>query len=604
MTIWTLIRSSLRFHARAHVGVVLGAAIGSAALIGALIVGDSVRESLRARALSRLGSIHFAMATRDRFFQRSLVERLRNEHASGSLSVGADTGMLHVSSFEPISAVLELPGTAIAQGSSVRANQVNVFGVDAREWPASAAWDGSKEANQRKGGAAIDLEKLQAWRSGDTALLNEALARQLSVQPGDDILVRVRKPSALGMDAAISPRDQNAVALRLKVGAIVPAWALGDFSLSAQAVPPNNLFLPADSLAQKLGINGKANILMASSALAVPRNGSGGALASFRGKITGWLRRRSLSRLRVTSGRAAPWRYDQEDLFYRAAQLLEPRISAAELPDVVSAQWLDAEVQRAWVPEDGGLTIRSIEQPRTLTGGEYIQPSVEISSSRVFLEPAVAAAALAPRQRAVPLRSGYLTDSTNDIAFAGIVTNGIPVLTYLANLISTGERATPYSMVTAAKPPFVPADMRDDEILVNEWVAEDLGLKPGDPVHLAYYAVDSGSKLVERTNSFRVRAIVPLKGIYADRTLMPDFPGVAEAESTHDWDTGFPLVYKIRDKDELYWRRYRGTPKAFITLSAGQAMWGSRFGNLTAIRFEVPTNTFASTCRDAVYRNL
>ena len=33
-------------------------------------------------------------------------------------------------------------------------------------------------------------------------------------------------------------------------------------------------------------------------------------------------------------------------------------------------------------------------------------------------------------------------------------------------------------------------------------------------------------------------------------------------------------------------------------------MWANRFGALTAIRYDVPTNTFASTCREAVYRNL
>ena len=47
MTLWTLIRRSLRYHARAHLGVLLGATVGSAVLIGALLVGDSVRESLR-----------------------------------------------------------------------------------------------------------------------------------------------------------------------------------------------------------------------------------------------------------------------------------------------------------------------------------------------------------------------------------------------------------------------------------------------------------------------------------------------------------------------------------------------------------------------------
>src|SRR3974377_722210 len=76
MTFATLIRRSLRFHARSHLGVVLGAAIGSAALIGALVVGDSVRESLLDMALSRLGNIHFALSTQDRLFQSKLRSRL------------------------------------------------------------------------------------------------------------------------------------------------------------------------------------------------------------------------------------------------------------------------------------------------------------------------------------------------------------------------------------------------------------------------------------------------------------------------------------------------------------------------------------------------
>src|SRR6266851_2740528 len=78
MTFWTLIRRSLRFHARAHLGVVLGSTVGSAALVGALIVGDSVRGSLRDLALQRLGKVRFALETGDRLFGDRLPDRLRN----------------------------------------------------------------------------------------------------------------------------------------------------------------------------------------------------------------------------------------------------------------------------------------------------------------------------------------------------------------------------------------------------------------------------------------------------------------------------------------------------------------------------------------------
>src|SRR5882724_4954100 len=72
MTFWTLVRRSLRFHARAHLGVVLGAVVGSAALVGALVVGDSVRGSLREMALARLGNVDVALSGRDRVFSDRL----------------------------------------------------------------------------------------------------------------------------------------------------------------------------------------------------------------------------------------------------------------------------------------------------------------------------------------------------------------------------------------------------------------------------------------------------------------------------------------------------------------------------------------------------
>src|SRR2546422_10597998 len=101
MTFWTLIRRSLRFHARAHVGVVLGAAIGSAALIGALVVGNSVRESLRQKALQRLDNAYFALAPADRVFGDRLAARSQ---------AGIQEGRIFVESLR--ASLLSVPGTA------------------------------------------------------------------------------------------------------------------------------------------------------------------------------------------------------------------------------------------------------------------------------------------------------------------------------------------------------------------------------------------------------------------------------------------------------------------------------------------------------------
>ena len=55
------------------------------------------------------------------------------------------------------------------------------------------------------------------------------------------------------------------------------------------------------------------------------------------------------------------------------------------------------------------------------------------------------------------------------------------------------------------------------------------------------------------------------------------------------WDPPFPLdLRRIRPADEAYWDRYRATPKAFVTLAGGQALWQSRFGRLTSVRVAHP----------------
>jgi ABC-type antimicrobial peptide transport system permease subunit len=638
MTFWQLIRRNLSFHARAHLGVVLGAAIGSAALIGALVVGDSVRESLINMALRRLGKIDFALATQDRLFQTSLRERLCDTRPPHPIRAGSTT----VSGIYPFygslqSAALALPGIVARQDGVARANRVNVIAVVVGSWPRLADWgklspgawlpdpnatlrrqsrekqlspgdwlsSADRERINNDGVTMIGFERgngpLTSWKSGETAFINQTLARLLGAREGDEIILRVRKPSALGLDAAISPRNEDTVALRLKVGAILTPDLLGDFALAAQPSPPANLFLPLGFLSDKLGVPDQANLLVSGPVLAKaqPRWWDG-----LRGRVTRWLwpHARWLP-VSQTSPMSAYYKPDPASLVVRAARSLEPK-RERPLADELALPWLNEDLARAWLPEDAGLAVRAVEQPQSATGGEYIRPFVQVTSSRIFLEPSVVAASLKPRTLVLTNRPAFQGDGPGDIAFAQLVTNGVRVLTYLANLMRAGERATPYSMVTAADGPFVPADMRDDEIIVNQWLADDLQVKPGDTLALSYYVVDSGSRLVERTNSFRVRQVVPLKGIYADRTLMPEYPGLAKAESTHDWDAGFPLVYPIRDKDEAYWKTYRGTPKAFVKLAAGQAMWANRFGALTAVRYDVPTNTFASTCREAVYRNL
>src|SRR2546422_9905292 len=170
MTFWTLIRRSLRFHARAHVGVVLGATIGSAALIGALVVGDSVRESLRQKALQRLDNAYFALAPADRGFSDRL--------AGHSLAV-VQGGRILVESLS--ASLLSVPGAGSLPSGSARANHVQIFGVGKEFWKFVGVPD---FANLSERGV----------------VLNEALAAQLGVHNNDEIILRVRRAGPISLD--------------------------------------------------------------------------------------------------------------------------------------------------------------------------------------------------------------------------------------------------------------------------------------------------------------------------------------------------------------------------------------------------------------------
>jgi predicted lysophospholipase L1 biosynthesis ABC-type transport system permease subunit len=92
--------------------------------------------------------------------------------------------------------------------------------------------------------------------------------------------------------------------------------------------------------------------------------------------------------------------------------------------------------------------------------------------------------------------------------------------------------------------------------------------------------------LVEKEAWFRVKAVVPMEGDFADSDLMPDIPGLTDAGNCTDWETGIPIdLEKIRDKDEDYWDVWQGTPKAFISYDEGKKLWENRFGSVTMIRF-------------------
>lgn len=398
--------------------------------------------------------------------------------------------------------------------------------------------------------ALLRLGKVDVAVASGDRLFREQLARDLAQKTGAPVV------SALQLPATAVNEDGTARANRAQVIGVRPDfWKMAGQPPAFAEIPPGSVVMNTH-LARQLNVKvGDIAIFRVQKPSQLSRDapmaGEENSSAALRLKVQAVASDGQFGRFSLKADQVPPFNafVNLSELQGRAqatnsANLL---LGAGDLP---SAAW-DQGLKASWTLEDMQVELR----PLTNDAG------VEIRSSRVFLDAPVAAVAL-PEPAAVP------------------------ILTYFANELRIGERSTPYSMVAAVGAPFVPTEMKDEEILVNQWLADDLQAKPGDQIELAYYVVGTMRQLVEERARFRVRGILPMTGTTADRSLMPDFPGLTNAENCRDWDTGFPIkTDKIRDKDEKYWHDFRGTPKAFITLAAGQKMWRNRFGDLTAIRF-------------------
>ncbi|MCX6232421.1 MAG: FtsX-like permease family protein [Bacteroidetes bacterium] len=160
------------------------------------------------------------------------------------------------------------------------------------------------------------------------------------------------------------------------------------------------------------------------------------------------------------------------------------------------------------------------------------------------------------------------------------------ILSYLVNSISLNDKSTPYSFAVAIDPAQGDNELKENEIIINQWLADDLGAHQSDSLLLRYFSIDSLRNIREVSRYFRVKDIIPTGGNGINRSLMPKFPGFQKAVSCAEWNSQLTIDFKkIRSNDEQYWNDYRGTPKAVISMKIAQTIWHNSFGDYTAIRF-------------------
>lgn len=155
-------------------------------------------------------------------------------------------------------------------------------------------------------------------------------------------------------------------------------------------------------------------------------------------------------------------------------------------------------------------------------------------------------------------------------------------LSYFANSFSNKGDTAWYGFVSSLPD----SACGSSQTIINQWLAEKLNLTVGDSLRLGYYVIGPYKKLEERTASFVVKSVVEMDDPIENKDLMPHIPGLTDVGNCRDWRTGVPIeLNRIEKADEIYWKQYKGTPKAFINNKTANLLWSNRFGSYTSLVF-------------------
>ena len=471
MTRWQLAFKGLLWHRRSYFAVTACIATTCAVICGALLVGGSVKESLRAKAMEKLGRTESALLS-GKFFREALAGEL-------------DTNF-------PVVPMILLQGSVRHAKNSKLATRVNIIGFDSR-FNAVHPEGALEEVGFRE------------------ARINEALAGEIEAAVGHELLVSFELLSDIPREHALGKRESVAGRIRLEVSSIENNSHAGIFDLKLQQESPRNIFVSLQRLQKALGRKGEINSLVA-----CRENGAAPILAD-----------------------------------------------------------LERSLKKSVKPGDLGVKLRvdPLHGYLSLESRDFLLDSRLVKAAEKSLA-----------------ENGYLHQE---------------VLTYLANSIGLAgtEREIPYSLVTAVSPWLQPGGgisryplglvenglevWRPGNIVLNAWAAKDLEAREGDRIRLKYFSMDSGHEVVERSVELTLKGVLDLSGGALDPGWTPEYPGVSDAETFADWDPPFPIDYsKIREPgpDGDYWKKYKTTPKGFISIEEGKGLWAGKYGQLTSIR--------------------
>ena len=429
-----------------------------------------------------------------------------------------------------------LNGTVVAPQTQTRASKVNILGVTDNFF---TFWEEDTPPNLNK----------PAGQPFNAIVINEALQNELNVQVGDTLLVNMSQAADIHPEFLLGERDAaNAIqSLRLVISDIIPTKNAGRFSLQAHQSLPFNAFIPLPVLQKVLGQVEKANAVFTADTNAISAADLSLTLESLG--------------LRIKTHQN---HFDLQSQQY----LLKPILS------------------------ETALTVATENRIPTFPTLTYLANTISANDKSI---PYSTIVALPTDEGEFAKLLNMHTTEAQILAYKQARKEKIGQITLEIDKLKKEKRKLRSTKKDREQVEKINKDLellhkslRDSEIILNSWAADNLDVKIGDEIAITYYSVSAAEEYITETAFFRLKGILPIEGITADRDLIPEFPGIHDTADMSEWESPFPIDYtSVRDKDETYWDEYGATPKAFIPLGSGKRLWKNRFGDLTTIRFGI-----------------
>ncbi len=404
----------------------------------------------------------------------------------------------------------------------------------------------SGEGRRRAGQVTVYGVDARAWGlinhqdaalpTGSEVILGSRTAAALSARVGEAVTLWLELPSSVPRDTLLGQRDNETAEVPLTVAGIAPeASGLSRLSLQANQQLPFTAFVNLSMLQDRLDLSA-----------------------------------------------IKPSRRDPEGRPARINTLL----ASTEDYSPMDVDLLNKSLRREWTPTDLGLRVAVNSNADV----------VIVDSTQMILEEPLAKAVfdLAKSQdiRTKPVHvylANWLRNAANESAYSMYsVVAGLDLLQQSGSDFGEWEFLGPR-----------PVLLKPRDVILNEWVAEDLKVQVGETIRLGYHVVGSHGELPEESAEFLIAGIVKLTGPAADVTLTPHVKGITDATTFGNWQQPFPMKLDLVTKrDDAYWSKHRATPKAFVSLATAQDLWKSRYGNLTSIRLAPPAGQSANELRD------